>query len=216
MNRNLLLTLVLAGCDAMPEGDIGSESQALDGTVTLYPMAGYSGTPRTLTGTTDDLADFDNKTVSLKNNTGGIITLWSKANHTGRCQLVFPGMWIPNLAVSEMGPYRLSSVEFGRQCGLQGVDLSELTVYNETTLSLVRFRVDPDNLTGSWSDSVDPGVSSHQTFPKNAWTVRVKTQWNIWGWQQACSDHTWTTDDEIIANQWVVVEDDNTCYYSGS
>jgi Peptidase inhibitor family I36 len=205
MNK-LILTLALTGCVPQPEGIEAENAAVLSETITLYSGRGYTGFQVTLDGDVDDLGtlSFDNNTVSLQNNTSSTITLHSDVGQKGRCQLLLPGMWLADMTQFDMGPNRLSSIEFGANCQ---TGTSTVRVRNNVS-ELIRFRTNPNTLIGDWTSPFSVGFERSQTFSRNAYTVRVDViGWSNFQWHPICSvgkvaDELLLGDISFTANDW--------------
>jgi hypothetical protein len=215
-------SLPLAGCmgdasthepggAAEADEPVGTAESADSTGITIYDGPFYEINSATFTADTADLGAWDNRAMSLKNNTGSVITLWSGKNFTGRCQPVFPYLALSDLDLQEIGPQRLSSIQLGDHC-TSGTSTSTMTLSNQN-LAIERLRTSQDNMTGfSWTSGITEGLTTSQTFPKNAWKVEADVQWLNWvQWDADCS-HSWQVDDDLQTDH-VIIVDDNGCHY---
>jgi hypothetical protein len=118
-------TLSLAACAGAPtesndaEEHEGIARSALAPANTVYFSEAISfsdGIFYSFTADTPDLTWMDNMANALKNDTAGPVTLWSGKGFTGRCQTVPGGAGFPDLSKQDIGPNRLSSIQFGDHC----------------------------------------------------------------------------------------------------
>jgi hypothetical protein len=196
-----------AGADAddAQDGPVGAAEEAITGGVglILYDQAGFLGNSITLPASAIMLGTWDNKAMSLKNDSDQPVVVYSKAGYLGRCQAIPPHVGYENLQNRDIGPQRLSSAQFNASCAAQ---TSTLTIDNTSLWHDMRFRTETNLVPGSWSGTVGPGGDQIIfTFSRNAWNLSFGHQTSLQyqsNWSNYTSFSLKTVDDDFIGDQY--------------